>query len=308
MIRRGNHRPSPGPDRWEKWTVKSLSDKALSLVLDLHNHEVLNSCFPGTIKDMWLTTIYKRGTQTDLKNWRGLSFNNFLANSPMTWLNQCLIRYAAEKRILPDTQVAAQPGVQTHDLMSYLASIKCWSHRHKETVFTIKRDQMKGFDYLSPEGFYDAIRAYGLPETIVDLDRAAQNEVRCFIQTAYGATSPITVSGVSKQGGPASPLKSTFTTSMGHYYLIDKLSNDKDALIVTSNSKKRKDPHLKDAGLELPIAMVEATDDTYIFSRTIKSLQQNTLAMERFQYAYGWLTNPMHISLHPKQENNTPIT
>jgi hypothetical protein len=291
MIRRGNHRPSPGPDRWEKWTVKSLSDKALSLVLDLHNHEVLNSCFPGTIKDMWLTTIYKRGTQTDLKNWRGLSFNNFLANSPMTWLNQCLIRYAAEKRILPDTQVAAQPGVQTRDLMSYLASIKCWSHRHKETVFAIKRDQMKGFDYLSPEGFYDAIRAYGLPETIVDLDRAAQSEVRCFIQTAYGATSPITVSGVSKQGGPASPLKSTFTTSMGHYYLIDMLSNDKDALIVTSNSKKRKDPHLKDAGLELPIAMVEATDDTYIFSRTIESLQQNTLVMERFQYAYGWLTN-----------------
>ena len=209
----------------------------------------------------------------------------------MTWLNQCLIRYAAEKRILPDTQVAAQPGIQTRDLMSYLASIKCWSHRHKETVFAIKRDQMKGFDYLSPEGFYDAIHAYGLPETIVDLDRAAQNEVRCFIQTAYGATSPIMVSGVSKQGGPASPLKSTFTTSMGHYYLIDKLSNDKDALIVTSNSKKQKDPHLKDAGLELPIVMVEATDDTYIFSRTIKSLQQNTLAMERFQYAYGWLTN-----------------
>ncbi|KDR65176.1 hypothetical protein GALMADRAFT_162465 [Galerina marginata CBS 339.88] len=49
MIRRGNHRPSPGPDKWEKWVIKSLSDAALTLVLDLHNYEVMNSCFPGTV-------------------------------------------------------------------------------------------------------------------------------------------------------------------------------------------------------------------------------------------------------------------
>ena len=59
MICCGNHCPSPGPDQWEKWTIKSLSDKALSLVLDLHNYEVMNSCFPGTVKDLWLTTIHK---------------------------------------------------------------------------------------------------------------------------------------------------------------------------------------------------------------------------------------------------------
>ena len=128
MIRRGNHHPSPGPDRWEKWTIKSLSDSALSLILDLHNYKVMNSCFPGNITDIWLMTIFKHGLHTDLKNWRGVSFSNFLANSPMTWLNQCLIRYAAEKSILPDTQVAAQPGVQTRNLMSYLAGIKCWAN------------------------------------------------------------------------------------------------------------------------------------------------------------------------------------
>jgi hypothetical protein len=56
---------------------------------------------------------------------------------------------------------------------------------------------------------------------------------------------------------------------MGHYYLCDLLSKDKDALTVASSSKKRKDLHLKDVDFELPIVMVEATDDTYIFSRTI---------------------------------------
>jgi hypothetical protein len=291
MIRRGNHSPSPGPDKWEKWTIKALSDKALMLVLDLHNYEVMNSCFPGDIKNTWLTTIFKKGLRTDLRNWRGLCFSNFLANSPMTWLNQCLIKYAADKHTLPDTQVAAQPGVQTRDLMSYLAGVKCWANRHKQPVYAIKRDQMKGFDYLSSDGFYDVIRAYGLPSEIIDLDRAAQHEVKCFIQTAYGATMPITVSGVSKQGGPASPLKSTFTTSMGHYYLCDVLKTDDDALVITSSSKERKDPHIVDVKLQILVAMVEATDNSYIFSKSIDSLRKNTLIMEQFQYAYGWLTN-----------------
>jgi hypothetical protein len=290
LLRRGNNRPAPGPDSWEKWTIKSLSDKALSLVLDLHNYQVINSRFPGDIKDMWLTMFHKRNLRTDLQNWRGLLLSNVLANSPMAWLNFCLIRYSSQKRILPDTQVATQPGVQTRDLMSFLGGIKCWAHRHKETVFAIKRDQMKGFDYLSPDGFYDAIRAYGLPEAIIDLDRAAQTDTRCFIRTAYGVTDPITVSGVNKQGGAASPLKSTFTTSLGSYYLNDILQKDKDALIITTSSMERDDPHLKDASARLLVGMVEATDDSYIFSKSLKSLISNTLEMERFQYAYGWMT------------------
>lgn len=117
--------------------------------------------------------------------------SNFLANAPMTWLNFSLISYASAKMILPDTQVAAQPGVQTRDLMSFLSGVKCWAHRNKETVYALKRDQMKGFDYLFPDGFYDAVKAYGLPRAITDLDRAAQTDTRCFIRTAYGVTEPI---------------------------------------------------------------------------------------------------------------------
>jgi hypothetical protein len=290
MIRRGNARPSPGPDGWEKWIVKALSDEALQLVLELVNYMVKNSRFPGDVKDMWLTASHKKGLHTQLSNWRGLMLSNFLANVPMAWLNYSLISYASAKRILPDTQVAAQPGVQTRDLMSFLAGVKCWAYRNKETVFALKRDQMKGFDYLSPDGFYDAVNAYGLPSAISDLDRAAQTDTKCFIRTAYGVTEPIVVTGVTKQGGPLSPLKSTFTTSLGHYLVDDLVQNDDDALVITSASNKRGDPHFRAAKTTICVPMVEATDDSYLFSKSLKSLQMNVLAMERFQYAYGWQT------------------
>ncbi|KAF8232700.1 hypothetical protein L208DRAFT_1560958 [Tricholoma matsutake] len=121
MLCKGNPHPSPGPDGWEKWCIKNLSDGVLGLVLDLHNYSVINASFPGDVKDTHLTYFHKRGIRTDLSNWRGLLISNFLANSPMTWLNFKLSPYTACKGIILETQVATQPGVQTRDLMSFLA-------------------------------------------------------------------------------------------------------------------------------------------------------------------------------------------
>ncbi|KAJ7176388.1 hypothetical protein C8R43DRAFT_1057609 [Mycena crocata] len=193
LLRKGTPRPAPGRDQWEKWLIKSLSDRSLEVVLKLHNYIVMNARFPGDLKDMWLTMFHKRGMRTDLSNWRGLLLSNFLANSPMSWLNFNLVQ-----------------------------------------VLACKRDQEKGFDRLSPQGFYDAIEAYGLPLSIIDLDRAAQTDTECYIRTAHGVTEPITITGVTKQGGSLSPVKSTMTTSLGHHYLNDLMASDPDALVVTS--------------------------------------------------------------------------
>ncbi|KAJ6607833.1 hypothetical protein B0H10DRAFT_1817044 [Mycena sp. CBHHK59/15] len=226
--------------------------------------------------------FHKRGLQTDLANWRGIFLSNFLANCPITWLNSLLTTYVAKHRILPDTQVVTQQDVQTRDLISYLAGIKCWATRHKEPVYAIKRDQMKGFNYLSPKGMYDAVRAYGLPHEIIDIDRESQTNVKCFVRTAYGNTEPITISGVNKQGGPMSPLKLTLTTSLGHHYLNDLLSTNPDTLIITTSAFNKADPHLLNDQLRLHVAMTEATDDSYLFARSLPLLRRNTLEMEYF--------------------------
>jgi hypothetical protein len=260
-------------------------------MLELHNYMTLNSRFPGDTKDMYLTMFHKRGLRTDLNNWRGLMISNFVANSPMTWLNYLLTPFIAANSILPDTQVATQQGVQTRDLTSFLSGVLTWSNRHKTTVYALKRDQMKGFNYLAPEGFYDAVSAYGLPLSIIDIDKAAQTNTKVFIQTAHGLTEPIIVSGVAKQGGPISPLKSTLTTSLGHRYLDDFANKSDGALTLTMTAHDPHDPHVPNNNVSLPVRMIEATDDLILFARTLPALQSFCLLEERFQYAYGWLTN-----------------
>ncbi|KAF8065061.1 hypothetical protein FPV67DRAFT_1562916 [Lyophyllum atratum] len=202
----------------------------------------------------------------------------------MTWLNYNLSPYTARLGIIPETQVATQPGVQTRDLMSFLSSLKTWSARSKTPIYLLKRDQMKGFDYLSPDGFYDACEAYRLPHAISELDRAAQTGVRCFPRTAFGIAEPIIVEGVTKQGGPLSPLKSTMTTSLGHNFLDDLASNDPDCITISSATHRSQDPHLPDDSRTLRFTMAEATDDSYIGALSYPALCRYTLQMERFQF------------------------
>ncbi|KAG6893516.1 hypothetical protein C0993_000933 [Termitomyces sp. T159_Od127] len=162
----------------------------------------------------------------------------------MTWLNFKLSPYAADKGIISETQVATQPDVQTQDLMSFLGGLKTWSKCNRTELYLLKRDQMKGFDYLSPNGFYDACEAYGLPSPICDLDRAAQSQTKCLPRMAFGIVEPIIVEGVTKQGGPMSPFKSTLTMSLGHRYLDDIARCDPNAVVISSISNRVGNPHL----------------------------------------------------------------
>lgn len=285
LLRRGNPRPSPGPDGWEKWCIKALLDNALSLVLDLVNYEFTTSSFPGPIKHTIMVTIHKRGVSTVLANKRGVTFSNFLCNMPFAWLSLCLNQYNASHQLLPQGQIATQQGVQSRDLLSFLAQVESWSFRTKTPLYILKRDQQKGFDFLSPSGFHDAVRAYGLPESLIHLDTAAQSDVQCRIRTAYGDTEPIVISGVTKQGGPISPLKSALTTSLGHRWI-----SDHHCVLIQTQQARSGDPHSAADFLSISFSMVEATDDSLLFSTSLDSLAAMCFQMEKFQFAYGWVT------------------
>ncbi|GJE97002.1 hypothetical protein PsYK624_132120 [Phanerochaete sordida] len=292
LLRKGNSRPAPGPDLWEKWAIKTLSDSALGLVLRLVNYEIVHSHFPASTKPSLMTTIHKRGPRTDLANYRGITCSNLVYNLPFAWLNHLLLPYLVRHRIIPHTQVATQPGVQGRDLSSFLAQVEAYAHRHKMPIYILRRDQKKGFDRLEPEGFYDAVAAYGLPSALIDLDRSAQADVPYQVKTAYGLTRTFSVTGVTKQGGSFSPLKSTLTTSMCNHWLHDDLPADSLVTFRTDQSCRGK-PHTPDDALSLTVTMVEVMDDSAIITLgpSLAAPRRACHRAERFQSSYGWESN-----------------
>ncbi|KAG6884273.1 hypothetical protein C0993_012612 [Termitomyces sp. T159_Od127] len=204
----------------------------------------------------------------------------------MTWLNFKLSPYVAGKGIIPETQVATQLSIQTRDLMSFLGGLKTWSKQNRMELYLLKRDQMKGFDYLLLNGFYNACEAYSFPSSICNLNRAAQLQTRCFPQMAFGIAEPIIVEGVTKQGGLISPFKSTLTTSLGHCYLNIARCDPNAVVISSSISNRIGDPHLPDDAHTMTVVMTKAMDDSYLVAKTHNGLWQYTLEMERFQLMY----------------------
>ena len=121
LLRRGNARPTPGPDGWEKWFLKHLSDPALDIVLKMSNYIISSSHFPPCLKPTNISTIHKRGPNTILSNYRGIACNNFLLNLPFAWLNRLLTPYLTKHQVIPECQVATQPGTQGRDLISFIS-------------------------------------------------------------------------------------------------------------------------------------------------------------------------------------------
>src|SRR5271154_5338325 len=115
LLCKGNTRPTPGPDGWEKWFVKCLNDSTLNVVLNLVNYIILSSHFPSCLKATNISTVHKRGPNTLLSNYRGIACSNFLLNLPFAWLNHLLTPYLTKHAVIPECQIANQPSTQGRD-------------------------------------------------------------------------------------------------------------------------------------------------------------------------------------------------
>jgi hypothetical protein len=67
-------------------------------------------------------------------------------------------------------KVEDPPGVTRHASPPFLVNLSLGASRENLPLFALRRDQQKGFDRPSPQGFYNAVHAYGFPEEHIRLN------------------------------------------------------------------------------------------------------------------------------------------
>jgi hypothetical protein len=62
---KGNPKPAPGPDGWEKWALRRCNDEFLSLILLLCNRIITDNYFPNSLKERFISPLYKKNNPSD---------------------------------------------------------------------------------------------------------------------------------------------------------------------------------------------------------------------------------------------------
>ena len=69
----------------------------------------------------------------------------------------------------------------------------------------------------------------------------------------------------------------------------------------------KNEPHTPDDLSQLPVTMVEAMEDSYLFATSLPGLQYFCLQMERFQFAYNWFTQWSKTFVYVLNDPDTTI-
>jgi hypothetical protein len=109
--------------------------------MDLLNFIVSHSQFPGNVQDMWLTMFHKLA-------WANVIQLHGQRPNDLAQLSAGTIR--CSKITDPGDPGCNTAGRPNCDVMCYLSTVKLYANCHKQTIFALQRDQMKGFDYLHP--------------------------------------------------------------------------------------------------------------------------------------------------------------
>ncbi|ORX35739.1 hypothetical protein BD324DRAFT_74669 [Kockovaella imperatae] len=242
---RGSVKPAPGPDNWEKWALRQSGTEWLTLMAKLVRYIVQHNYFPPILKENYICSMYKREVMLETNNYGGIVLANTLQILVASVFTRTVQDYANAMGMIPDTQIAGRAGAQVGDLTHLLHALDGYANLVDKTWFALKRDQKKGFDFIHQSGWDDAVKFFGLPDTINVFDKARTSQVSLRVKVRTLVSDPIITDGLTKQGDPFSPIKYVLVTAMALWWAIDK--NHGDGMLIESSlhnmdNRRRKTP------------------------------------------------------------------
>ena len=154
---------STGIDNLSNEMLECLVSKYPSLVLKLFNL-ILDSSNPLPEWSLgMITPIFKKGRKCDPNNYRGIFLLSTFGKLFLSLMNNRLLQYVLENKILSKSQLGFLPGNRTSDahiIMHNLISKYC--HGKSSKIFSCFIDFSKAFDLLPRDILFQKLLGYGI--------------------------------------------------------------------------------------------------------------------------------------------------
>ena len=204
ILRQGK---SPGHD--------CISNEMISCLLKV-NSEVIKKLFNAILQNhttihKWhislITTIHKKGPKVNPDNYRGISLMSCFAKYFLAILNQRLLKFVTEKKILSKSQLGFIPGNRTSDALLILHNlIDHYCHKNKKYIFGCFVDFHKAFDSIPRYNLFEKLLKHNISGKFYNCLVNLYTDDQVCIKLGNNITNTFPVNQGVKQGCILSPL------------------------------------------------------------------------------------------------------
>ena len=160
---------SPGHDRISNEMISCLLEEKPELIKKLFNDILQNP----TVIDRWrtsmITPIHKKGLKTNEDNYRGISLMSCFGKFFISILNQRLLKFIMERKIISRTQLGFLPGNRTSDALLILHNlIDHYCIKQKRRLYGCFVDFSKAFDSIPRKILFEKLLKHDISGKFYD--------------------------------------------------------------------------------------------------------------------------------------------
>lgn len=154
---------SPGPDKIHNEMLIHLGPKAQKKLLQIFNDSWRSGLTPQTWKVATMIPVYKKGKdKTKAVSYRPISLLSCIGKLMERLVNNRLVWYLEEKKLISPEQAAFRTDRSTEDQVTYVSQAIEDSFQNKENTITVWVDLEKAFDKVWKEGLKLKMKQIGV--------------------------------------------------------------------------------------------------------------------------------------------------
>lgn len=201
------NKKSSGLDGISNEMLKHSSPKLRLAILTLFNLLLKSGHFPEIWKENVITPIFKQGEKYDPNNYRGITVSSNLGKLFCSIINERLIQFIQEHKILNNCQIGFMPKQRTSNHIYTLHTlIDKYVHQTKQgKIFGCFIDFKKAFDSVWHNGLFLKLIQSGIGGKTYDIIKDIYNGNKCCVKINDRRTDYFSQNRGVRQGCSLSP-------------------------------------------------------------------------------------------------------